>query len=371
MDNARNLLAESGTLILLNVPPGTELGIDLKIWTIGENFRGIKMIPPGIHFIHYSPLNDYGDLTPKVGFFYNFRKSEFVVKKWDIDIKDISLDDVAESEVVSLKDNIFTLNKFLGPYPYKIWKRWTLLTSHVTDSLIKRLMPESGRVKSVLDLTCSDKPNEEEGTSSRCLRKPRWGNSLAESLELDLLPNLQPIPGTDIRTTPLPKRNYPEGSTPSEITRHSLDSTYALEEMINMFPQKTDIIGELQFSYVCFLVGHSIEAFEHWKNLVCLLCSCDAAINKYYTIYDVFVTTLECQILETPPEFLADIVTNNNIIYLKLRTFFRSVHDSNVDGRFKAKVERFKHNLTSKFEWDFTDLDLDDEEDAPVVVNLD
>ncbi|KAK4881789.1 hypothetical protein RN001_005108 [Aquatica leii] len=368
MDNSQNQLIEGGTLVLLNVPPGTELGIDMKIWTIGENFRGIKMIPPGIHFIHYSALNDYGDVTPKTGFFYNFRRSEFVVKKWDRVLQDISLDEVPESEVVQLKDSITILDKFLGPYPYSIWKKWTLLTSHVTDNLIKRLMPETGRVKSVLDLMCQAK--SEEGPSSKCLRKPRWGNSLTEAIEEDLLPNLKPVPGTDIRLTPLPNRNYPEGSIPSEITRHSLDSTYSLELMINSFQEKTDLIGELQFAYVCFLVGHSIEAFEHWKNLVCLLCSCEVAIKKYYTVYDIFVTTLEGQILETPPEFLADIVTNNNIIYLKLRTFFLSVSDSDVHGRFKTKVERFKHNLTSKFEWDFTHLDSDDEEDAPVVVDL-
>lgn len=29
-----------------------------------------------------------------------------------------------------------------------------------------------------------------------------------------------------------------------------------------------DLVGELQFSFLCFLVGQSLEAFEHWKQLV-------------------------------------------------------------------------------------------------------
>ncbi|KAF5276837.1 hypothetical protein FQA39_LY06389 [Lamprigera yunnana] len=371
MDTLKHLLVESSTLVLLNVPSGTEFGIDMKIWTTGEKFRGIKMIPPGIHFIHYSAVNDYGDVAPKIGFFYNFRKSEFLVKKWDKKLQDISLETVSESEILRLKENIMLLDKFLGPYPDGIWNKWTSLTSLITENLIKRLSPEKGQIKSVLDLTSVKKDEGYEGsTSTRCLRNPRWGNSLSEALEINMLPNLQPLPGTEIRLTPLPTTNYPRGSSPSDITRHSLDSTYALEIMLKKFSQNTDLIGELQFSYICFLVGHSIEAFEHWKNLVCLLCSCDIAIKKYYTVYDIFVTTLEMQIIETPPEFLADIVTNNNVIYLKLRNFFQSVKESEVDGRLKTKVERFKINLTERYGWDFTQLDIEDEDDAPVIVDL-
>lgn len=47
-----------------------------------------------------------------------------------------------------------------------------------------------------------------------------------------LLPELKPVPGTELRLTPFPDKNYPEGSTPSEITMHSLDSTYTLEVLL-------------------------------------------------------------------------------------------------------------------------------------------
>jgi A1 cistron-splicing factor AAR2 len=50
---AKRLLVEGGTLIVLDVPIGTEFGIDIKSWNSGDNFKGIKMIPPGFHFIHY------------------------------------------------------------------------------------------------------------------------------------------------------------------------------------------------------------------------------------------------------------------------------------------------------------------------------
>ena len=61
------------------MPPGTEIGIDMNSWNIGDKFRGIiskyfypknytlnekilgvKMIPPGLHFVYYSSVNIKG-----------------------------------------------------------------------------------------------------------------------------------------------------------------------------------------------------------------------------------------------------------------------------------------------------------------------
>jgi A1 cistron-splicing factor AAR2 len=54
----------------------------------------------------------------------------------------------------------------------------------------------------------------------------------AEEREEELLPQLKPTPGTELRFTQFPERNFPEGSTPAEITHHSLDSTYVLDTML-------------------------------------------------------------------------------------------------------------------------------------------
>lgn len=50
---ARRLFRECACLILCNVPIGTEFGIDLKSWETRERFMGVKMIPPGLHFVYY------------------------------------------------------------------------------------------------------------------------------------------------------------------------------------------------------------------------------------------------------------------------------------------------------------------------------
>ena len=129
---AKELFYNGGTFILLNVPAGTEFGMDMKLCNTGEKFRGVKMIPPGLHYIFYSSVSKTGDVAPRTGFFHHFHEREVLVKKWDTNSEDICLRNVDEDEVVGLKENILALDKFLGPYPYDIYKKWIELTSHIT-----------------------------------------------------------------------------------------------------------------------------------------------------------------------------------------------------------------------------------------------
>lgn len=48
-------------------------------------------------------------------------------------------------------------------------------------------------------------------------------------------------PGTEIRFTPLPTMKYPEGASPQEITKHSMDSTYQLEQLMIEFQRYKNI----------------------------------------------------------------------------------------------------------------------------------
>ncbi len=50
---AKKLFTEGAALVLLDVPEKTEFGIDYNSWTVGPKFKGVKMIPPGFHFIYY------------------------------------------------------------------------------------------------------------------------------------------------------------------------------------------------------------------------------------------------------------------------------------------------------------------------------
>ncbi len=57
-------------------------------------------------------------------------------------------------------------------------------------------------------------------------------SSLGEDAKL---PRMRHQPGTEIRYTSLPTAKYPPGATPQEITRHSMDAGYRLEQYLLKF----------------------------------------------------------------------------------------------------------------------------------------
>jgi hypothetical protein len=55
MDNnvALQRVVQGGSVLLLDVPEGCVVGIDTKRFLVGKNFAGLKMIPPGLHYIFF------------------------------------------------------------------------------------------------------------------------------------------------------------------------------------------------------------------------------------------------------------------------------------------------------------------------------
>jgi len=43
-----------GILVIVDSPPGIEFGIDCMTYETGPKFRGISMIPAGLHFVYHS-----------------------------------------------------------------------------------------------------------------------------------------------------------------------------------------------------------------------------------------------------------------------------------------------------------------------------
>ena len=79
---AQRLYQEGGFLVVTQLPPGTEFGIDLYSWNTGDKFLGVKMIPPGLHFVYYSTLGQGSSgpqLAPRTGFWIGFSSQTLYV----------------------------------------------------------------------------------------------------------------------------------------------------------------------------------------------------------------------------------------------------------------------------------------------------
>ncbi|XP_026477981.1 protein AAR2 homolog [Ctenocephalides felis] len=366
-DLAKYLLTEGASLVLFNVPSGTEFGIDMKSWNTGDQFKGIKMIPPGLHYVFYSSVSEStGDTGHRVGFLHDFKSKEMVIKFWDNELEELTDKSLSDEEINRIKNNLLELDRYLGPYPFEIYDMWKDLTDNLTSEQAINLSPSCGYIKSALELqSCNDNDRPKGAQNTRSHRKLNWDISDEEGF----LPNLHPLPGTAPRLSTLPPR-CPENAKPEEITKYFLDSTHSLELLLRSYDRPTDVIGELQFSFVIFLIGHSVEGFHHWKKLLNILCTSELALKLHTSMYLQFLKTLHTHILQVPNEFLIDIVDGNNFLYVKSRQLFKNIYSSGLTVLIK-RVDKMMEDFTEKFTWNFEDLLEEDQEDLPVVVELD
>ncbi|XP_051912782.1 protein AAR2 homolog [Hippocampus zosterae] len=369
-DVARRLFHEGATLVLLGVPQGTEFGIDCKCWKVGPRFRGVKMIPPGLHFLHYCSVNPPscgGEVGPKTGLFLSLKPRDILLANWNPKEEDLDFSaSQNEEEVSRIRANLQDLDPYLGPYPYEVMRKWVSLTNRLNEEVANNLQPLSGRVCAFSDVI----PETNFRHTKDRAEQPRNDTACQTMREgLDRLPKMKLREGTQLRLSVIPEKTYPPGATPAQITQCSLDLTYALETLLDKNYQQTplDLLGELQFAFVCFVVGNVYEGFEHWKSLLSLLCRAEAAMQRHKELYLELIAVLYHQLGEIPPDFFVDIVSQNNFLTSTLQDFFQLATGPSVDEALRKRAEKFKAHLTKKFSWDF-DADLD--ECAPVVVDL-
>jgi len=370
-ERAKVLFEQGAIFLLLDFPEGSEFGIDNYSWTVGPNFKGIKMIPPGIHFIYYSSVSsDHKDTSPRSGFFYNFSSKEVVARKWNKQMEDVDPTEISEEHINQFRENKKDLDKFLGPYPYDRYKHWVSLSSHITASTMATLQPDCGYIYAVAQF-------QSEGSTSET-RKAKVMEMDTDDVSADTtvstematpqLPDLLTVEGTSIKFSSVPRQRFPIGASPAEITKYSMDSSHALRVLLDQRYSHNinGILGEVEFAFICFLIGQNYDSFEQWKKLVHLLCTSEEAIVQNPSTYLLFITSLHFQIREIPSDFFVDIVSSNNFLTTTLHELFQNLESEGVDETLLKKGHSFRKHLTDKFGWDFM---MEPDEFAPVVVD--
>lgn len=76
-EDAKLLNDNGATILILNVPELTEIGIDFYCWTVKNKFIGFKMIPPGIHIL-YSRVSNINSMDGIVNYTFLFAEMKEV-----------------------------------------------------------------------------------------------------------------------------------------------------------------------------------------------------------------------------------------------------------------------------------------------------
>lgn len=71
-------------LIVTGAPDYTEFGIDFLAINVTQEFRGVKLIPSGAHFVYSSSKDKFGNSSSaRNGFLHFFKPGEILVKEWN------------------------------------------------------------------------------------------------------------------------------------------------------------------------------------------------------------------------------------------------------------------------------------------------
>ncbi|CAJ0886685.1 15271_t:CDS:2, partial [Entrophospora sp. SA101] len=97
-ETAKALFEKGAFLLFLNAPKCLEFGIDHNSWKTGPKFMGVKLIPPGLHFVYYSTSDKSGSSGLRSGFFKFYEYKEVFIVEWDYIIEDIKFEDELDND---------------------------------------------------------------------------------------------------------------------------------------------------------------------------------------------------------------------------------------------------------------------------------
>ncbi|XP_036325279.1 protein AAR2 homolog [Rhagoletis pomonella] len=360
---AKQLFTTGAVLVITGAPVGTEFGIDLCNYKIGEKFRGVKMIPPGPHYIWCASCGPYGDVAPRVGFVHFFKSEEVVVREWnhrDEEMQESQCDD-RELEKKRIRDNLKEFDSFLAPYDYRFYNKWKLLTDKVTEATVDRCRPILGSIRTNVELQSCPDEDRPRGTLHSNSLQQQYGKTVVN--ESDLLPNLKPVEGTAPRFTELPER-IPHNATPAEVSQNSMDCVDAITKLVGKFHSSEALIDEEQLAFVFYLVGCSVESLAHWRKILHLLAHSERAVQDFKILYMKYCEALMQQLPHLPEELME--AGEYNTVYKDIRSLLVNLNMAGLG----VNADKLMRKLEKTLQWDFEGLLDEDPEDMPVIVEI-
>lgn len=286
-------------LLLLHLPASALAGIDLLSFTTTPRFKGVKNLPPGLHFTFAASDSS---LSVRYGAWFYVSPGagppQVFIKKWNPETEDL-VAEPSQTELLRWRANLGAIWKDgLTPYRQTVVQDdtaedddvmeessdWNKLTSRVSQSLLSRI--------------CGLQPDH-------------WSLSSASSAaqDLDDIPGLEESnsvlhPEKELRFFPINlKQTWRSGATGRERTEAAQDRSWALGDLIEQHgisedtrSREFEILGELQFCFLMVLTLNNNSCLEQWKRLLTLLLTCRAAIKERFNLFLELLKTLRLQL---------------------------------------------------------------------------
>jgi A1 cistron-splicing factor AAR2 len=319
-EQARALVEAGAFVVCVDVPAGTEFGIDYMTFQTGKRFKGVKMVPPGFHFLYTSGNQQNGYRS---GFFCRLSRAQVLVHKWDTEAEELSSGSgmtQQDEERMAAAVRKFEFDRELGPYPGQGYSAWTNLTGMISDTVLVRCnVPLGAKVM----------PDDPFGKETKG--------------EASVVPYFEGVARvarfTAVRTLPSLHSGTSRPMSAAELTRYNMDGSEQLEQLLGSEYKGSEykassksaageeLLGELQLAFVIFLLLHSLGALQHWKHTVALLCSCETAMRQplMAPFFRRFIGVLRAQLLQAGEDMFEEggELAENNFLEHSLRSLFQ------------------------------------------------
>uniref|UniRef100_A0A914H0E4 Protein AAR2 homolog n=1 Tax=Globodera rostochiensis TaxID=31243 RepID=A0A914H0E4_GLORO len=347
---ALELFENGGVLVLKDFPVGCEFGIDYRSWVVGPNFLGMKMIPPGVHFVYFSVPG-----APRIAFFHCFQEKEVVLRRWDKQSEDLVPDYKSdEVELGRLRANLKNIDRHLGVYPFSDYRDWLSLSSYITPKIVRRLSPSNalGRISSQNEMVTHEAELEKRMGDPLGLsivdREHRGRIRFTDEYGLPLMSEGEEA---QLHFTQIPQITLAE----TNLRRAGIDSSDRfLRCLSSVGGDYREVLGEFQFAFIIFLIGQVYEGFDQWKRWIHLVCSCTTALQSQAQFFNELFAVFHFQMKMVPDDFFVDVLARNNFLSSTLSLFFANIEDTpSVDPSLKAKGTKFRALLEKRFNRSF------------------
>ena len=426
-DDARHLAQSGATVLILNVPVASIIGVDHQAFHAGNKFKGIKMIPPGCHFFFFSCRQTVtsGGSEPSgagcpVGFFAHLHPGQVLVKIWDAFNE--QLVDMEEGEMRRFEEGVrrFEFDGSLAPYDLHSYRLWLSLSSHLTPEIISDLSPAGGMNISIMNEAVlddlSEPKTEAEKELVRQLKEGRersqasaaasnssgmevdGGSSNDQVGLMDRARDASESSGRCFFTRGLPSERLVKGVrglSPAEVTQLNLDrSSIVLDVFGKRYGRKAGIapaLGEIQFAFIAFLLCQSLDAFMQWRTLLVNLLSCeDAALDPgHQQVFANLLGVLKSQISISIPSDesgggggeknrdnqdvsgmsfglpMMDELLSDSFLRTLLGRFFSMIqsNSSSIQSHLRSEAQGLKQLLRTRMGWEFDIRFISEEDD--------
>lgn len=210
-------------------------------------------------------------------------------------------------------------------------------------------------------LSCSDAERPRGAPSSSSIRTIKIKTA---SDETKYLPDLKVIEGTMPNYTKIPEK-YTKDTTPAEITFNNVDTINLISQVLTSLSSEDLFLEEVQYSFISYLCGLSIDSLTHWRKILSLFCNSLQAVAKYQNFYRKFVKVIKHQIVHIPVEFIMQSLENS--IYVDVKNLLVNLLSNNLVPSAHDLILHLKNEIA----WNFDNLmEEEDPEFLPTVVEL-